>query len=200
MPLMEVQSVGYGHGSSDWGRIPNSTRILVGTLGYSAEDVDGESAFDKCSAFDNDRVIAIEFNVDDMNPEYLPMIIDGVLAEGALDAYSQTIMGKKGRIGFLINVLLEEDNFDRIGRWLLANTTTAGFRYSCCLRKKLFRESKLIEVDGISVAVKRLFDQEKQILRCTIEADSLSEFCSKTGLSMTEAHNRIMAAARDAGW
>ena len=67
-------------GDRDLKEAPNLLRILVGELPADAE---------------GDEADLIETNIDDMNPEIFPYVIEKVLAEGALDAFLTPVLIKK---------------------------------------------------------------------------------------------------------
>jgi len=48
-----------------------------------------------------DRVIKIECEIDDMNPQLFGPLMDGLLAAGALDVFHTSVQMKKGRPGIL---------------------------------------------------------------------------------------------------
>jgi hypothetical protein len=214
MPPMTIRAVGYGHGMRDLGKTPNSTRIIIGeplviageSVGepsvIAGESVGEPSHFqgkgknlsespEKMLPYDTDDIIELHFNVDDMNPEWVPLTIEGLLKMGALDAFSHTVVGKKDRLAFLFTVLLRPEELRPISGWILSQTSTAGVRFTSCQRFKLYRRSEAIDVDGHPIRIKTFFDREKHIHRTTIEADSLAEFCLKTNLSPMEAEAKL---------
>lgn len=53
----------------------------------------------------SEEVLVMETAVDDMNSEFFPYLVDRLLEAGALDAYLQPIIMKKGRPGTMLTVL-----------------------------------------------------------------------------------------------
>ncbi|MFI5252222.1 MAG: nickel pincer cofactor biosynthesis protein LarC [Bacteroidota bacterium] len=120
-----VDSVGYGAGTREMPDVPNLLRIMTGTLSPSLVE---------------DDVVSIETNIDDMNPEIYPFVIEQLLAAGAHDAYMIPVVMKKGRPGILLSVLTERKKMDSIMNILFAQTTTIGVRIQPVERRKVKRE------------------------------------------------------------
>ena len=86
MPAMTIAKSGFGGGSRPGKLAPNVVRLLLG---------DADLGQDKPHKGHGD-VVEIVCNLDDMNPEDLPLAIERLLAAGALDAYAAPIYMKKG--------------------------------------------------------------------------------------------------------
>jgi len=72
--------------------------------------------------------LKIEFNVDDMNPQLIPDLIEKVMDAGAADAYVIPIIMKKGRPGFLFTITCSNLNEEKIVETVFSNSTTIGVR------------------------------------------------------------------------
>lgn len=91
------------------------------------------------------EIIQIQANIDDMNPELYPHVLDCLFDAGARDAYLIPIIMKKGRPGILINILLDATFLDKIETILFQETTTLGIRYftgTCHRLKRTFEKIK----------------------------------------------------------
>lgn len=119
-----IDSVGYGSGTRDIQEVPNLLRIMVGMLNSGSQE---------------DDVVSIETNIDDMNPEIYPFVIEQLLAAGAHDAYMIPVVMKKGRPGILLSVLTERKKADSILDILFTQTTTIGVRMQPIERRKVQR-------------------------------------------------------------
>ena len=91
MPAMKLEKIGYGAGTRDLQQ-PNVVRAFYGELDESI------------SKFD-DYISIMETNIDNMNPEIFPYVIERLMENNALDAYTEPIDMKKNRIGIKITVL-----------------------------------------------------------------------------------------------
>jgi len=139
LPPMIIESSGYGAGSKELA-IPNMLRLLI-----------GESSK---SEYESDRVILIECNIDDMNPEFYEYVISQLISAGALDCWIQPILMKKGRQGTLLSALCNNADNDKMSKIIFDETTTLGVRIRSVERQKLRREIKTVKTKYGEVRVK----------------------------------------------
>jgi len=140
MPAMRVKKIGYGAGTKDLQQ-PNVLRAFYGELDESISKLD-------------DGIIIMETNIDNMNPEIFPYVIERLMENNALDAYTEPINMKKNRIGTKITVLSDKNNIGRLSKILFEETTTLGIRIFPAGRKKLEREVKSIKTKYGKIRVK----------------------------------------------
>ena len=83
LPAMHLDRVGSGAGANDleW---PNLVRAFVGR---------------SASTPATETLVVIEANLDDLNPELFPYVIERLIEAGANDAWVTPIVMKKGRLG-----------------------------------------------------------------------------------------------------
>ena len=134
---MTPRRVGYGVGRRE-GKVPNVLRVLA---------VDSMSA-------PHEELWLLESNIDDMNPELYPHLLDRLLAEGARDAWITPMVMKKGRPGMLVSVLCEGRDETTMTRLLFAETTTLGVRRNPVSRRVLERAIRGIDTPFGQVPVK----------------------------------------------
>lgn len=137
MPEIKVEKIGYGAGAKDLEQ-PNVLRVF---LGETAE-------------MQNEKINVIETNIDNMNPEIYPYVIDKLMENGALDAYLTNIIMKKGRPAVKLSVLCDIENTDRLSDIIFDETTTIGLRIFEAKRKKLERKAKTIKTKYGTARVK----------------------------------------------
>lgn len=140
-PAMRIDGIGYGAGTRDL-PIPNALRLFLGT-------VDEDEV-----PYEQDSVVALEANIDDMNPELYEYVFEQVLALGALDVYTTPIMMKKNRPGTLLSVLVPPALRDAVAEFLLKETTTIGVRWQEMQRAKAAREQVTVTTRYGDVRVK----------------------------------------------
>jgi len=119
-----VERVGYGSGTGEFPELPNMLRLVVGELQGTPEE---------------DSVVIVETNIDDMNPQLYPVIIERLLAAGAHDAYLVPIIMKKGRPGILLSVMTPRAVLGGVTELIYRETTTIGLRLLPVGRRKLPR-------------------------------------------------------------
>lgn len=84
-------------------------------------------------------MVLLQTNIDDMNPEICPYVGERLLEAGAHDVFWIPILMKKGRPGFLLNVLTNQKRLTEIERIVFEETTTLGIRYIWTECKRLER-------------------------------------------------------------
>ena len=122
MPAMRQKAVGYGAGTWDL-EIPNVLRLLLGESGETATL--GEAGEETV-----ERLVVVEANIDDMNPEFYEHVAEVLFGQGALDVFWTAVGMKKFRPGTLLSVLCRIEEKDVVVRTILRETTTLGVRWS----------------------------------------------------------------------
>ena len=114
----------------------------------------------------NETIKVIETNIDNMNPEIYPYVIDKLMENGALDAYLTNIIMKKGRPAIKLTILAEIKDTDKLTNIIFDETTTLGLRIYRATRKKLDREIKTIKTKygSIKVKISKLNNKIKNIM------------------------------------
>lgn len=140
MPAMKLEKIGYGAGTKELSQ-PNVLRIFYGELDLNF------------GAFD-DKIMVMEANIDNMNPEIFPYVIERMMNNGALDAYTMPMEMKKGRHGIKITALCDKKDIYKLSKILFEETTTLGIRIFPAGRKKLEREIKTINIKYGKIRVK----------------------------------------------
>ena len=141
LPTYIVEKIGYGAGSRDFEGMPNVLRVVIGTTE---------------SQYETDQKIEINFNVDDMNPQLFPNLIDRLLSSGAVDAFVTPVVMKKGRPGFLFTTVCDEKDEGKILKIIFEETTTIGVRKTKVNRRKLKRKLYKTLTSLGEVAVKEI--------------------------------------------
>jgi uncharacterized protein (TIGR00299 family) protein len=124
MPLINVERIGHGAGRDDLSH-PNLLRLIIGT----SESTPGI-----------ERVVVIETNIDDMNPQFYDYVMENLLAMEVLDLFITPILMKKNRPGHLLTVICPSEKLPSVTEFLLKETTTLGLRWHEEERAKTDRE------------------------------------------------------------
>jgi uncharacterized protein (TIGR00299 family) protein len=125
LPAMAVEQVGYGAGERDSPGTPNVLRVLIGR----ASDRAG-----------SDRVVVIECEIDDMNPQLFGVAMDRLYAAGALEVFYVPVQMKKNRPGTLLTVIAHPERRTALADVIFRETTTIGLRHHEVERECLLRE------------------------------------------------------------
>lgn len=99
-------------------------------------------------------MIRIEANIDDMNPEWIPYVMDKLFEKGANDAVCIPVIMKKGRPGFMFQILASKERLNEMEDVLFAETTTLGLRYSPVICHRLSRKQTEVETRWGTIRVK----------------------------------------------
>ncbi|HEX6608117.1 MAG TPA: nickel pincer cofactor biosynthesis protein LarC [Chloroflexia bacterium] len=148
-PPLRLQRVGVGFGQRTlpW---PNVLRLLL------CESVAAPSP---AAGLEQDRVVLLETNIDDMNPQIYGYLLDRLLGAGALDAWLTPIQMKKGRPATLVSVLTPPAAADALSALLLRETSTLGVRRRELDRLKAPRRMLTVVTSAGPIRVKaRLLD------------------------------------------
>lgn len=181
MPAMRVAEIGYGAGSRDFADTPNVTRVVIG------QTSDGAPA---------DRVLVVEAEIDDMNPQLFGGLIEGLLAQGALDAFYTPIYMKKGRPGTLVTVIAPPSAREAVAAALFRDTTTIGIRYREADRECLSRETLVVPTAAGEIRVK-VARRAGQLVNAAPEFDDCVRAAAATNRPVKEIHALAVTAFYD---
>lgn len=132
-PLRKINKVGYGLGDNKIPGMSNALRLMIG---------------------EGEPLTVIETNIDDMNPEVYPYLVEKLLGSGAIDVGLIPMVMKKGRPGMLIQLLCEGKNRKQLIKKILQESTTLGVRYFPVEREITEREVKKVKTKWGVIRVK----------------------------------------------
>ncbi|MGB7536978.1 MAG: nickel pincer cofactor biosynthesis protein LarC [Anaerolineales bacterium] len=178
-PPMRIEHVGYGAGTRDlpWA---NLLRVTVG----SAE---GEPA--------GERVLVVEANIDDMNPQWYEHVLERLFGAGALDVYLTPIQMKRGRPAVTLAMMVDEPKLDAALGVLFSETTTIGVRMHPVERRKLEREEMTVETAYGAVKVK-IARWENRVMNAAPEYRDCLRLAEEKGVPLKEVWQAALAAGR----
>lgn len=122
MPVMTLDTIGYGMGKKDFERL-NCVRAI---LGHTPDQTD--------------EMYELSCNVDDMTAEKIGYALEQFFKDGAVEAYTIPIGMKKSRPGTLISVICQKELKDTLIHTMFKHTSTCGIRVSIIQRSTLERE------------------------------------------------------------
>ena len=185
VPPMTVRSVGYGAGQRDLTGSPNALRVLVG---------DDDATYGTASV---ERVVVMECEIDDMNPQIYGVLLDRLRTAGAVDAFYTPIQMKKNRPGTLVTVLVAPDRRHAVSEVLFTETTTLGVRMSETTRECLDREMVPVETPLGTIPIK-VARRAGAVLNAAPEFDDCVRVAEAHGLSVKQVQAVAMKAYLDA--
>lgn len=181
IPSMVIKGIGYGAGQRDF-PFPNLLRVFLGT----AEEISGD-------AYVENAAMVIEANIDDMNPEIYPYLMEKLLEAGAKDVYFIPMHMKKNRPGILLGAIAEEE-FQKVVDVIFRETTTLGVRIHEVWRKKLAREEIWLPTKYGRVRAKLGILQGK-VVNISPEYESCRELSQKSRVPLKDIYQEIQLAA-----
>ena len=182
LPPMRVKQIGYGAGSRDFAKHPNVLRVLVGE-GASSEETE--------------RVIVIECEIDDMNPQLFGPLMERLYADGALDVFYAPVQMKKNRPGTLVTVISPLDRREALSAVLFTDSTTIGVRYQEVLRERLAREVRTVDTPVGAIRFK-VATRDGRVLNVAPEFEDCATAAAERGMSIKDVQALAQKAWLDA--
>ncbi|HXG00134.1 MAG TPA: nickel pincer cofactor biosynthesis protein LarC [Bacteroidota bacterium] len=172
---LRIDAIGYGAGTKEIPRIPNLLRVVVGELESPDE---------------HEQIVTVETNIDDMNPQVYPYIIEKLLAAGAHDAYLVPIIMKKGRPGILLSAMVGKSKLDAVIHLLYTQTSTLGVRIQDIGRRKLPRREVELRTQFGQVRAKAIVRDGREVI--VPEFEECRRIAEERGLPVVEVQQLLM--------
>jgi uncharacterized protein (DUF111 family) len=182
MPEMLVESVGYGFGKTETGRL-NALRIILGTAGEQGET---GGAGDKK---ERDGVALLETNIDNTTVEALGYAMERLMKAGALDVWFTPIQMKKNRPAVTLSVLCKPNDTEALSDIIFMETTTIGIRTQELDRITLKREIRTVKTELGEVRVKLV--NVRGLERVQPEYEDCAGLAEKNNLSLNEIYEIV---------
>jgi len=180
MPEMSVSQIGYGLGSRTTPNRPNVLRLIL-----------GESANPRNTTAD--EVIELRCNLDDLTPEHAASALEALLKAGALDATLTPAVMKKGRSGWILEILAYEEKAAELSELMLRQTTAFGIRQHRLKRLKLERRHRDVETTYGKISVK-VGTLRGEVLQQSPEFSSCAAAAEKHGVPVRLVHQAALQA------
>jgi uncharacterized protein (TIGR00299 family) protein len=181
LPAMRIDAIGYGAGDRDPKEAPNVLRVFRGQRVEAAAD---------------GRVVQIECEIDDMNPQLFGPLMDCLAEAGALDVFYAAVQMKKNRPGTLVTILAPPARREAVAAVLFTNTTTIGVRYQEMQRDTLDREIRSIDTPLGPVRFK-IASRDGRVLNAAPEFDDCARIASERGKPIKDVQAMAMRAWLD---
>lgn len=181
-PPMVLETVGYGAGGRDL-PIPNLLRVFIGEI----------SSSDSATL---DHLAVLETNLDDLNPEIYPYVIESLFGAGALDVTLTPIQMKKNRPGTQIQVLCEPSMMDSMRSILFRETTTLGIKQILVDRYSLPRTIQEVETPYGKIRVK-IAEISPNIKKISPEFEDCRRAAQEHGIPITDIYQETIRSFRE---
>ncbi len=176
------EKIGYGAGTLNLD-IPNVLRIYLG-------EFKGKTAR---------KIVKLETNIDDMNPQIYGWLYEKLFAAGALDVWTTPIFMKKNRPAQMLSVLVESTNQVACTKIIFEETTTIGLRViNVDNRVEAFRKIAKVETSYGEVQCK-VSAYDGKIVSITPEYEDCRRIAEKNNVplknvwqeTLTKQQNRL---------
>jgi uncharacterized protein (DUF111 family) len=152
----------------------------------------GRTAADRTT----ERVVVIECEIDDMNPQLFGTLMDRLHAAGAHDVFFASVMMKKNRPGVLVTALARPDQREAIIGVLFAETTSIGVRYHEMQRECLSREIMTVDTPLGPVNFK-VASRDGRVVNAAPEFDDCARLAAENGLPVKDVQAMALKAWLD---
>jgi uncharacterized protein (DUF111 family) len=139
---------------------------------------------------ETEEMYVLQCDIDDMSPEDVPPLLDGLREAGAVDVISHPVSMKKARIGARIEALVPAGRRLETCRLLLEESTTLGVRFWPVAREVSPRATRTLEWRGYTVRVKTRVTPQGH-LRLKVEYEDVIEVARATGLPVHQVREQI---------
>ena len=173
-----IRSIGVGLGERD-SDLPNILRVIL---------LEKESAL-----VERDACLLLEANLDDMNPQDCPPLMEILLEAGARDVWFQPIYMKKGRPAQLLACLAHPEDERKLTELILRHSTTLGVRCSPRYHRGLLERSiEEISTSWGMVRVKSAY-MGNEVLRCVPEFEDLKRISKERNIPLPTLRAQLTA-------
>jgi pyridinium-3,5-bisthiocarboxylic acid mononucleotide nickel chelatase len=205
IPTMSIERIAYGAGDRDPKDRPNVLRMLRGTRGFGmsegAERGAGNPVSHRAGMWggaprEEERIVKLESEIDDMNPQLFGPLMDALHAAGALDVFYTPVQMKKGRPGTLVTIIAPPDRRQAVTDILFRESTTIGVRYEEMSRTRLERSIETVDTPYGPVRFK-IARRGAEELNAAPEFDDCARLAAERGVSIKTVQAAAIKARLD---
>lgn len=135
----------------------------------------------------SDKIIKIETNIDDMNPQIFESLFDALYKKGAKEVFVEQVIMKKNRPAFVLNVLCLPQDFLGIKEVIFRQTTTFGIRYKEYSRDKLPYKVIYKNTEGGKIRCRVSVDFKKE----TPEYEDCLKLARRLNIPLLEVYDKL---------
>lgn len=170
IPLITAEKIGIGVGRKEL----SSPNIIRAFLSNQEE---------------TNTVTELNCNIDDMTGEEISFACDCLLEAGALDVFTTPVFMKKNRPAFLLTVICNNTDKEKLSKCILKNTKTLGIRINSCSRLILSRNVKTVNTPLGEIEVKYSSGYDTENVK--IEYESIKNIARSNNLSFLDAEKLL---------
>ena len=176
IPPMTVDRVGYGAGDRELKETPNVVRVLVGEADALKTQDPGPTTM---------KVVVLECEIDDMNPQIFGVLMEKLYAAGALEVFYSAVQMKKNRPGTLMTIVAKPDQRDLMTDIVFRESTTIGIRHQELSRECLDREMVTVSTSLGPVRFK-VARRDGRVVNAQPEFEDLAKLSAERGIPIKD--------------
>jgi uncharacterized protein (TIGR00299 family) protein len=180
LPLMTIDAIGYGAGDRDPKGTPNVLRVLKGA---------------RAAASPAERVVKLECEIDDMNPQLFGPLMGALLDAGAHDVFYTPVQMKKNRPGTLITVIAGAERREPLTDVLFRESTSIGVRHEEMSRTCLDRAVETVDTSFGPIRLK-IARRDGRVFNVAPEFDDCVAAARNHSVSVKDVQAAAVAAYR----
>jgi hypothetical protein len=142
-----------------------------------------------------ERVMVVETNIDDMNPQFYDYAMERLLALEVMDVFVTPILMKKNRPATLLTVICPAEKLASVTRFLLKETTTLGMRWHEEERARADREIITLQTKYGAIRFK-LARWEGKLVNFSPEYEDCKKWAARTGIPLKDIFEEAKKAVR----
>lgn len=139
----------------------------------------------------------LECNLDDLNPEFYPFIIERLLAAGARDAWITPVIMKGGRPACKLSSLYLPELEEKICRIIFDETTSLGLRCFDVERYELERSFEEVQTSWGPISVKIAKDSSGCVKAVKPEFSSCEQAARQSGAPLKQVYQELLVLCRE---
>ena len=183
MQNMKILESGYGAGDQIIEELPNLLRVIKGEI--------SEHAYPE-------KMVLLEANIDDMNPEFYEYVMESLFEVGAVDVFITPILMKKSRPASTLSVIIDPDKRDSASKILLSETSTFGVRWQEILRETLERETISVTTSYGRANVK-IGKRNGERVQVSPEYDDCKKIARRQKVAVKKVYEEFLRVAKEKG-
>jgi uncharacterized protein (DUF111 family) len=131
------------------------------------------------------KVVVLECEIDDMNPQIFGALMDQLYAAGALEVFYSAVQMKKNRPGTLMTIVAKPEQRETMTDIVFRESTTIGVRYQELSRECLDREMVTVATPLGPVRFK-VARRHGRVLNAQPEFDDLAKLSQERGIPIKD--------------
>jgi uncharacterized protein (DUF111 family) len=179
LPEGTIICSGAGLGGRDTPELPNALRAML----FDPSIIAG-------GRFILEEPSLLEANIDDMNTQDFAVAMERLLEAGALDAWCENILMKKGRPAVKLCCLARRGGEELCAEIMMRETTTIGVRIIGVKRFSLERDAEKYSTPLGEVTFKSVF-LDGRILRSVPEYEDILKIAREKNMTLRDVRNTV---------